>query len=114
MKQKFAEGTDSPLRQSKFINVATNAIDSGQSLPQMLISACQKNADRPAFTNLGKTLNYGEIDRLSAQLASYLIHDVGLQRGDRVAIMMPNVLQFPIALLGVQRANLVSVLINSL
>ncbi len=111
---KFAEGTNSPLKQPKFFNVATNGIDTGQSLPQMLIAACQKNAARPAFTNLKKTLSYGDIDRLSAQLASYLIHDLRLARGERVAIMMPNVLQFPIALLGVQRANLIAVLINPL
>ena len=114
MKRKFAEGTHSPLLQPQFVNVATDAIDSGQSLPQMLIAACQHNAARPAFTNLGKTLSYADIDRLSDQLARYLIHDLKLARGDRVAIMMPNVLQFPIALLGVQRANLISVLINPL
>ncbi len=112
MTLKFGEGSVSVLKQPKFHDIASSAIDNGWSLPQLLIDACQRNANRPAFTNLGKTLTYGDIDRLSAQLASYLRHDLKLAPGDRVAIMMPNVLQFPIALLGVQRADLVSVLIN--
>jgi len=97
-----------------FDNVASAAIDRGESLPQMLLDASQRLAARPAFTNLGHTLSFGDIDRLSADLAAYLRGDLGLSPGDRVAVMLPNLLQYPIAVLGVQRADLVSVLVNPL
>ncbi|HEX5757085.1 MAG TPA: AMP-binding protein, partial [Arenimonas sp.] len=67
---------------------------------------------RPAFSNLGKTMSYAEIDRLSLQFASYLLHELKLKKGDRVALMMPNVLQYPIAIFGVLRAGLTVVNTN--
>jgi long-chain acyl-CoA synthetase len=100
------------LAQPVFANIATSALEQGHSLPQMLIAACQRHAGRPAFTNLGHTLSFGQIDRLSDDLAAALRGELGLVVGERVAIMLPNLLQFPVALLAVLRADLVAVLVN--
>ena len=68
--------------------------------------------DRPAFTNFGKSLSYADIDRLSRQFAAYLLGELKLKKGDRVAIMMPNCLQYPVAIFGVLRAGLTVVNVN--
>ena len=68
--------------------------------------------DRPAFANFGKQISYADVDRLSAQFANYLLHELKLKKGDRVALMMPNVLQYPIAIFGVLRAGLTVVNTN--
>jgi long-chain acyl-CoA synthetase len=73
-----------------------------------------KFKNNPAFHNMGTTLSYEEIDRLSLKFASYLQNDLHLKKGDRVALMMPNILQYPIALFGVLRAGLVAVNVNPL
>jgi long-chain acyl-CoA synthetase len=83
-----------------------------KSIVAVLNSACEKFSDRPAFSNLGKTLSYAEIDRLSTQFANYLLHELKLKKGDRVALMMPNILQYPIAIFGVLRAGLTVVNTN--
>jgi long-chain acyl-CoA synthetase len=114
MSKPFGTTTPSPLAKTDFANVASAAIDAGQTLPQMLIDVCHQHGRRAAFTNLGRTLNYTEIDRLSADLAAYLRGGLGLDAGDRVAIMLPNLLQYPIAVLGVLRADLITVLVNPL
>ena len=101
-----------PLAKADFENIAGVAIDSGQTLPQMLIAACQRYGDKPAFTNLDHSLSFSELDKLSADLAAHLRGGLGLAAGDRVAIMVPNLLQFPVALLGVLRADLIAVLVN--
>ncbi|MFM7396428.1 MAG: AMP-binding protein [Gammaproteobacteria bacterium] len=62
-------------------------------------------ADRPAYIQMGKHITYGDLDRESRAFGAWLQHRTGLKRGDRVAIMMPNVLQYPIALFGVLRAG---------
>ncbi|HSG59605.1 MAG TPA: AMP-binding protein, partial [Woeseiaceae bacterium] len=69
---------------------------------------------RPAYTTMGTTLRYGDLDELSMQFACYLQHELGLTRGERVAIMLPNVLQYPVALCGAFRAGLVVVNVNPL
>ena len=84
------------------------------SIVELLETTFQKFAMRPAFHNMGKTLTYAEIDRLSYRFACYLQNDLKLSRGDRVAIMMPNLLQYPIALFGVLRAGMVAVNCNPL
>ncbi len=84
------------------------------SIVQVLETACDRFRHRPAFANMGKTLRYGDIDRLSLQFASYLLSDLKLRKGDRVAIMLPNVLQYPIAIFGVLRAGLTVVNTNPL
>ncbi len=84
------------------------------SVPAMLEEAFQRFRDRPAFANFGHRLSYGEIDQLSQQFAGYLTGALKLGKGDRIAIMMPNVLQYPIALFGALRAGLVVVNTNPL
>ena len=108
----FGSNVTSVLAQADFRNVATKAFDAGETLPQMLIAACERYGDRPAFSNLDHTLSFNDVNRLSADFASYLRNGLGLQAGSRVAIMLPNLLQYPVALLGVLRADLIAVLVN--
>lgn len=89
-------------------------VDEFPSIVSVLENAIAKFRDRPAFRNLGKTITYAEVDRLSAQFASFLLNDLKLKKGDRVALMMPNVLQYPIAIFGVLRAGLTVVNTNPL
>jgi len=70
--------------------------------------------DLPAFTNMGKTLSYDEIDTATQRVASYIQNDLDLKKGDKVAVMMPNLLQTPIAILGILRAGCVVVNVNPL
>lgn len=88
--------------------------DRFSSLQQVIETFCQEHADLPAFTCFGKTLSYGEVDELSDRFAHYLITQTNLQPGDRIAIQLPNVLQFPIAFYGAIRAGLVVVNTNPL
>jgi long-chain acyl-CoA synthetase len=74
----------------------------------------ERFANRPAFTALGKTLTYAELDRLSAQFAAYLQHYTGLKPGDRIAVQLPNLLQYPVAVFGAMRAGLIVVNTNPL
>ena len=67
-----------------------------------------------AYTNMGKTLSYADLNRLSMQFAGFLQQELGLTRGERVAIMLPNVLQYPVAMCGIFRAGLVVVNVNPL
>ncbi len=87
-------------------------VDEFPSVVSVLENAIDHYRDRPAFANLGKTLTYAEVDRLSAQFAAYLLGELQLKKGDRVAIMMPNCLQYPIATFGVLRAGLTVVNVN--
>jgi long-chain acyl-CoA synthetase len=82
------------------------------SIVAVLAKACERFSDKPAFENMGKTLTYADIDRLSTQFANYLIHDLKLKKGERVALMLPNVLQYPIAIFGALRAGLTVVNTN--
>lgn len=84
------------------------------SINDMLEVGFQKFKNLPAFHNMGTTLSYAEIDNLSQKFASYLQNDLHLQKGDRVAIMMPNILQYPIALFGILRAGMIAVNVNPL
>jgi long-chain acyl-CoA synthetase len=102
------------VAESDYDRVASAAFDADQSLAEMLIAACARHGDRPAFTNLGRTLSFREIDRQSADFAAWLRHGLKLAPGERVAIMLPNVLQYPVALLGLLRADLIAVLVNPL
>lgn len=108
----FGSNIQSSLGQADFVNVASDAFDNGQTIAQMLIASCERNAAQAAASNLGCTLSYADVNRMSADFAAYLRNDLGLKTGDRVAIMLPNLLQYPIALLGVLRADLVAVLAN--
>ena len=82
------------------------------SIPAVLERAIQQFGDNIAYSNLGKTLTYAEVDRLSRQFAAYLLGELKLKKGDRVAIMMPNCLQYPIATFGILRAGLTVVNVN--
>src|SRR5688572_25862337 len=87
-------------------------VDEYPSIVSVLENAIDKYRDRPAFANLGRVMTYAEIDRLSAQFAAYLLGELKLKKGDRVAIMMPNCLQYPIATFGILRAGLTVVNTN--
>ena len=87
-------------------------VDEYPSIVSLLDNAITRYRDRPAFSNLGRTLTYGEVDKLSAKFAAYLLGELKLKKGDRVAIMLPNCLQYPIATFGVLRAGLTVVNTN--
>jgi len=76
--------------------------------------SCKRFADRPAYSNLGVTLSYADLDRYSAAFAGWLQQHTDLVPGDRIAVQMPNVLQYPIAVFGALRAGLVVVNTNPL
>lgn len=84
------------------------------SLNELIEDITQRFRDLPAFNNLGHTLSFEAVDRMSRDFAAYLQSLSGLSQGDRVAIMMPNLLQYPIALFGVLRAGLTVVNVNPL
>lgn len=85
-----------------------------RSVRDLFESAFEKYPENAAYTNMGKTLSYAELDRLSMQFACYLQRTLGLSRGERVAIMLPNVLQYPVVMCGIFRAGLVVVNVNPL
>ncbi|WP_236237621.1 MULTISPECIES: long-chain-fatty-acid--CoA ligase FadD2 [Pseudomonas] len=84
------------------------------SVVEVFERSCKRFADRPAFSNLGVTLTYAELERYSAAFAAWLQQHTDLVPGDRIAVQMPNVLQYPIAVFGALRAGLVVVNTNPL
>ncbi|MGB3917837.1 MAG: AMP-binding protein [Thiothrix litoralis] len=84
------------------------------SLVDLFQRSVKQYGSRPAFSNMGKVLTYNDVDELTRQFAAYLIHGAGLKPGERIALMMPNLLQYPIALFGALRAGLVVVNTNPL
>lgn len=91
-------------------------IDASQydSILDIVEQSCKKHADSIAFLNMGATLTFRQLEEQSRAFASYLQHDLKMQPGDRCAIMMPNLLQYPIALFGILRAGLIAVNVNPL
>ncbi len=89
-------------------------IDAYPDVVAMMLSACGKFAERKAFVNFGASLSYRDVDRLSRNFAAFLQTGLGLKKGDRVAVMLPNILAFPVAMLGILRAGLVQVNVNPL
>jgi long-chain acyl-CoA synthetase len=89
-------------------------VDEYPSLKEMIERGLAVHAVRDAYVNMGKALTFGELDVLSAQFGAFLQTSCGLKKGDRVAIMMPNCLQYPIAALGALRAGLTVVNTNPL
>ncbi|NYF35253.1 long-chain fatty acid--CoA ligase [Stenotrophomonas sp. JAI102] len=85
-----------------------------QSVSAVFDTSVAKFRDRPAYSSFGKVLTYGETDALVEQFAAYLLGELQLKKGDRVALMMPNCLQYPIATFGVLRAGLTVVNVNPL
>ncbi|WP_263139058.1 long-chain-fatty-acid--CoA ligase FadD1 [Pseudomonas sp. RIT-PI-AD] len=102
-KDKYPAGVPAEIDADKYPNIQS-----------VLKESCQRFADKPAFSNLGKTLNYGELYRLSGEFAAYLQQHTDLQPGDRIAVQMPNVLQYPVVVFGAMRAGLVVVNTNPL
>ncbi|NGX17267.1 AMP-binding protein [Wenzhouxiangella sp. XN24] len=86
----------------------------GATLVSIFEASAARFAARPAFSCMGRTLNYGELERMSAEFAAWLTSDLGLARGTRVAIMLPNLLQYPVALFGILRAGMTVVNVNPL
>tara|TARA_B100001094_G_C18183094_1_gene802090 strand:+ start:1237 stop:2895 length:1659 start_codon:yes stop_codon:yes gene_type:complete len=84
------------------------------SLADLLDKSVQCYSDQAAFYNMGEALTYRRLEELSRNFAAYLQHDLGLKKGDRVALMMPNVLQYPVALFALLRSGLVVVNVNPL
>jgi long-chain acyl-CoA synthetase len=88
--------------------------DAYASVKTLLESAMQRFADKPAFHCFGQTLSYADTDRLSRNFAAYLQQQLGVQKGDRIAVMLPNVPAFALAMLGIIRAGAVQVNVNPL
>lgn len=88
--------------------------DRYQSLVDMFEQAAARYADQSAFVNMGEVMTFRKLEERSRAFAAYLQEGLGLQKGDRVALMMPNLLQYPIALFGILRAGMVVVNVNPL
>jgi len=89
-------------------------VDAYASVVAMLDEATAAFRDRPAFSNFGTTLSFAETDTAARAFAAYLQQSLGLAKGDRVAVMMPNILAFPVAMFGILRAGLIQVNVNPL
>lgn len=87
--------------------------DEYQSVADVFEQSCRRFKDRPAFSNMGRILTFTEVEAKARDFAAYL-QNLGLERGDKVAIMMPNVLQYPVALFGILRAGMIVVNVNPL
>lgn len=88
--------------------------DRYSSLIDMFENNVKRYADRPAFINMGEVMTFRKLEERSRAFAAYLQNQLKLQKGDRVALMMPNLLQYPVALFGVLRAGMVVVNVNPL
>jgi long-chain acyl-CoA synthetase len=105
-----------PLRLNHYLQgIAAEAdISRYASLKDMLEQSCKKYRALPAFTNMGVTISFDDLDRLSRDFGAYLQQVTRLNKGERIAIMLPNLLQYPVALFGALRAGLVVVNVNPL
>ncbi|MBL8512072.1 MAG: AMP-binding protein, partial [Betaproteobacteria bacterium] len=88
--------------------------DQHASIEAIFSHSCQQHRDFAAFSCMGKTISYGQLDRLAHDFAAYLQSIAKLEKGDRVAVMMPNILQYPAAIFGILRAGLIVVNCNPL
>ncbi|MBC3413627.1 long-chain-fatty-acid--CoA ligase FadD1 [Pseudomonas sp. SWRI107] len=102
-KDKYPAGITADINPDEFPNIQA-----------VLKQSCHRFADKPAFSNLGKTLTYGELYTLSGAFAAWLQQHTDLQPGDRIAVQLPNVLQYPVAVFGAMRAGLIVVNTNPL
>lgn len=84
------------------------------SVPELIEATIRRYGDKPAFHNLGRTISFNEVDRLSRDFAAYLQSLPDMTKGERVAIMLPNLLQYPVVLFGILRAGLTVVNVNPL
>jgi len=88
--------------------------DACGSVLDMLERAMTRYADKPAFRCFGQTLTYAEVDRLSRDFAAFLQARLGIAKGDRIAVMLPNLPAFPLAMLGIMRTGAIQVNVNPL
>ncbi|HKS14268.1 MAG TPA: long-chain-fatty-acid--CoA ligase FadD1 [Pseudomonas sp.] len=102
-KDKYPAGIAAHIDPDEFPNILA-----------VLKQSCQRFADKPAFSNLGKTITYGELYALSGAFAAWLQQHTDLKPGDRIAVQLPNVLQYPVAVFGAMRAGLIVVNTNPL
>jgi long-chain acyl-CoA synthetase len=84
------------------------------SLIELFEDVFQRYRDLPAYSSFGRTISYAQLDKLSRDFAAYLQNKLNVVKGDRVAIMLPNLLQYPIAMLGIMRAGAAVVNVNPL
>ena len=85
-----------------------------KSIVQVFEHSCEQFNTRPAFSNLGTTLTYAQLNALSRDVAAYLQSELGLGKGDAIAIMMPNLLQYPVTLFGILRSGATVINVNPL
>ena len=102
-KDKYPEGMPTEINPDQYPNIQA-----------VLKQSCQRFADKPAFTNLGTTLTYGDLYRLSGDFAAWLQNFTDLKAGDRIAVQLPNLLQYPVVVFGAIRAGLIVVNTNPL
>ncbi|ELY2777465.1 long-chain-fatty-acid--CoA ligase FadD [Cronobacter sakazakii] len=88
--------------------------DRYHSLVDLFEQSCTRYANQPAFTNMGEVMTFRKLEERSRAFAAWLQQGLGLQKGDRVALMMPNLLQYPVALFGILRAGMIVVNVNPL
>lgn len=86
--------------------------DAYGSIVELFEASCSAFRERPAYSNFGTTLSYGQLEASSRDFAAFLLSTLKARRGERVAIMLPNCLQYPVALFGVLRAGLTVVNVN--
>jgi long-chain acyl-CoA synthetase len=109
-----SKGGAKPWHKSYPPGIATEIGEIGdKSIADLMVASCKKFADRPAFTCMDKTISFAELDEKSRYVAGYL-QSKGLKKGARVALMMPNILQYPVALMAVLRAGYTVVNVNPL
>lgn len=84
------------------------------SLKEIVEHSCTEFGENIAYTNFGKSISFSDLERLSGNFGAYLQHEVGLKKGDRVALMMPNIIQYPVCLFGLLRAGMAAVNVNPL
>ena len=92
--------------------VAEVDVNAYTSVVDIFHQAVAEYAHRPAFTNFGQTISFAEVDRKSRDVAAYFQTQLGLVKGDRVALMLPNIMAFPVVMFGILRAGLVQVNVN--
>jgi long-chain acyl-CoA synthetase len=85
-----------------------------KSIPEIMENAYTTFGPKNSFHNMGKTITYNELKHLSRRFGSFLQNDLGLKKGDRVALMMPNILQYPVSLFGLLDAGMIAVNVNPL
>ncbi len=101
--QHYPQGVPAEINTSEYHSIA-----------ELFHKSINQYRDHPAYVNMGKTLSYDDLDRLTRDFSAYLCSELGLRKGDRIAIMMPNLLQYPVVLFAALRAGLVVVNTNPL